>query len=314
MAIVFAFFTIGGFGTRYLCEPVSREFKTSANTYELFDFFETVIEKDTGYTMAKSFQETGLHWEDDALTKLSISSVLNKCEKDAPLYQLALLDKVPGIKLIEDELVGELGALIENIYEVISEQLEAVINDTLFDYYVPQSLELVKLYPLFLNETVVDIDFDYYFGFVDSFGSELNDLFETLVFEIENVDVENSNEVAKSLKSDTLSGLNNLVPDLQKIVNLSKQLDSNLAIIQSEMKNYSEEMTKLYIQVDETRDFLISEFAYTITNNFTQELGTYTDETLQFVDWVINDALRTKLGECYNIYAAFYSTFRSFRE
>jgi len=260
MILVMVFFSVGGHGERYICQPV-------AQPYEFFSWLQTPMENSTsplekyGYADYIKVKDIEINFE----------HLLNSCESDKSLYETLRLNNTSfNTTYLKKE--------ISEVFTDIRKQVETAIPDSIDIDVFPKEVE--DRIDDFKDTGLKDVDLDGAFGeakkglqsvnltsftkFLSDKATEIRNTGSSANVQdfADKVDgwsstVEGISNNIPAIESD-ISGLENVATELKKLDNNVTKLVDDIKVNLDELNKNIQNTSKIHEEVDKIADSIIT--------------------------------------------------------
>ena len=299
MILVMVFFTVGGFGQRYFCEPAQ------GPDYDLIVFAENATQSLSGYSLVNSLELTGLVWTPpEVLDDVTVTYILDQCERNASIWELVKLEFTEVNTLVES-LPATISNFTEQINDLVIDELQPAIEEAIQSSPIDTDLELLEVYAQVLNETVNSVNATLYTFYIEDLLQLTENQLETLITQISSVETDGD---ATQIQEDTIKALTELkTSGLDPQTELLTVFRDSLIFLQNEIGEFTNSLVGLEMELDKAQNYFLNEFSQNVTDSAVEIITSLTDQTLKFTNWLI-EATENDLGQCNNIYQAYVET------
>jgi len=299
MILVMVFFTVGGFGQRYFCEPAQ------GPDYDLIVFVENATQGLAGYSLVDSLELTGLVWTPpEVLDDVTVTYILDQCERNASIWELVKLE-FTEVDTLVDTLPATISNFTDQINDLVINELQPAIEEAIQTSPIDNDLEALEVYAKVLNETVNSVNATVYTYYVEELMQLTEVQIKTLITQIGLVPTAGT---AVQIQSDTISALTELsTSGLDPQTQLLDIFTESLIFLQTEIGEFTNSLVGLEKELETAQNYFLYEFSQNVTDTAVEIVTSLTDQTLEFTNWLI-DATENDLGQCNNIYQAYVET------
>lgn len=297
MLITMVLLLLGGSGQTYFCVPLQN--------YELITFTENIVKNNTDFSIKNSLQATGLTWEPESvLDTITLTSILQDCEENQPLWEVVKLNNVPTVSAI-NTLTTTITDASNTIESAILDEVPTLISNGIAQTNFESESQEIQTYLSAFIQVLNRIDFSVYNSAKSLGVSGLISDWNGWISSLESLDTSAEDSAVQYAIAQAISSLKalDLSTFLTEFTFWSNALD---AVIQDKV-SLTSQLSSINTQLAESENYLLNTFPNETAVILEKEVDVILSSFIDFSNFVVQTT-EQNLGQCQNIYIIYQQT------